>query len=318
MLVKARLVMKKKPYIFIGDHNKFDGDHPWWTLRFEGPISSTPGIESIIDAVVKEQGGCNLSSSGPDSAHLDFGDAFFESTREWAAFHTAVESAFDAVHEEFPLFAVVFFDWDGMSEASRRQIELYDRLKRARGKKRVELAGEVLRSGNEAMERLGLEFAGSLIGSEALREYAARSDPDLKRARTAVNEAIRKWAFDYDRKQKPLDDALLALDDTLITDGTAYWVARAAVRNAPAMGRSLRRLADANPVAFEEIIRSMQDDPEDTSIQITLAFVEAERGNVDQARKHTDAAMERLGAGDTKLWKVTIPGWLQDLKRKLG
>jgi hypothetical protein len=97
------------PFKRFGAYRLYDGDNPWWTLRF---VNSLTRDERLDVAHRVEKRGELTADTWKGGRELQIGaqDPFFETQRAWNAFYSRVERLFAELHAQFPLSAVFFQD----------------------------------------------------------------------------------------------------------------------------------------------------------------------------------------------------------------
>ena len=98
-------------FLRFGDHHAYDGDKPWWTLRFAA--QPTKAQHKALRKLVAEKLDGIADIEEWDSTRqllLSANDPFFESAAEWNAFYRGVDELLNKIHEQFGLLAVFFQD----------------------------------------------------------------------------------------------------------------------------------------------------------------------------------------------------------------
>ncbi|MBK7539552.1 MAG: hypothetical protein IPI49_30210 [Myxococcales bacterium] len=98
-------------FLRFGDHHAYDGDKPWWTLRFATPPSKAQ--HQALRRLVLEALDGVADVEDWDSTRqvlLSATDPYFESAAEWNAFYRDVDTLLLRIHEQFGLLAVFFQD----------------------------------------------------------------------------------------------------------------------------------------------------------------------------------------------------------------
>jgi hypothetical protein len=98
-------------FLRFGDHHAYDGDKPWWTLRFAAPLSRVQhktlrrlvmdGLDGVADIE---------DWDSTRQVLLSATDPYFESAAEWISFYHGIDALLTRVHSEFGLLAVFFQD----------------------------------------------------------------------------------------------------------------------------------------------------------------------------------------------------------------
>ncbi|MEZ4236802.1 MAG: hypothetical protein R3F59_11740 [Myxococcota bacterium] len=307
---------RAKAWRRIGSHRGYDGDAPWWTVRF----AAAPRRDAVA-ALAEQVPDLALSWDDDRQAVLDPGDPAFDDDRAWKRFYAAVDALLDDLHASYPLLVVVFAGHDDMHLADDVLVERYLALDRARGDKRNQLILAALDGDSEALQRVALSHAGALLGTAAqpqLFAWAEGNEDRRQRIEQRVVDTLRTWAFDYGERPEALSRALLALPLAYV-DRIVPVVGMAAARNAPELGRVVALGLQQAPAPFERLVRLLQQRDDDVS-HIALAFVEHERGDDAAALRHVEAAraLLREKVAKTPLWRETIPGWLDALAARLA
>lgn len=112
-----------------GNHHEYEGDNPWWTLRFQSTLAKEE--KEKISTLFNKSGISfkgNFDSLGWQSdrqCHWVTMDPWFESQEEWETFYEEVDELLVEVHGGFPLFAL-FFQKGQFHEGNRELIGLSD------------------------------------------------------------------------------------------------------------------------------------------------------------------------------------------------
>jgi len=88
----------------------YEGDNPWWTVRFAEPISAQQ-LETLDEWLIETAPDLGLcfDDSFEGGRQVQVGaDAFATSPAEWAAFYEGAERAFGALHARRPITALFF------------------------------------------------------------------------------------------------------------------------------------------------------------------------------------------------------------------
>lgn len=100
-----------------GDHHAYDGDKPWWTLRFSAPPSKSQ--HKALRRMVTDATDGVADVEDWDSTRqvlLTATDPYFESSAEWNAFYRTIDELLLRIHEKFELLAVFFQDGQTFGE----------------------------------------------------------------------------------------------------------------------------------------------------------------------------------------------------------
>ncbi len=99
-------------FMIFGDHAAYEGDNPWWTLRFRERLSAEKKkrlrerVGSWSDFAVFVEAG-----SWHDDRQVQLGsEPDCETDREWKAYYRRVDAIIGKIHAMSPLFAVFFQD----------------------------------------------------------------------------------------------------------------------------------------------------------------------------------------------------------------
>jgi hypothetical protein len=98
-------------FLRFGDHHAYDGDKPWWTLRFAAPLSKAQHnalrrkVAEALDGIAEIE-----EWDSTRQVLLSAADPYFESAAEWNAFYRSIDELLIKVHEQFGLLAVLFQD----------------------------------------------------------------------------------------------------------------------------------------------------------------------------------------------------------------
>ncbi len=108
-----------------GNHHDYEGDQPWWTLRFASNLSKTEKakIAALLGASDAAIDG-NFEPPKWESARQcqwETCDPWFSDPRAWQQFYAEVDSVFADLHQAFPLYAIFlqegqFYDHKGPEE----------------------------------------------------------------------------------------------------------------------------------------------------------------------------------------------------------
>lgn len=88
----------------------YEGDNPWWTLRFAEPVSpkELEALDAWLMETAPDLGLCfDDAFKGGRQVQVE-ADAFAESPAEWTAFYESAETTFAALHARRPLTALFF------------------------------------------------------------------------------------------------------------------------------------------------------------------------------------------------------------------
>jgi hypothetical protein len=98
-------------FLRFGDHHAYDGDKPWWTLRFTAQPSRAQHL-ALRKLVAESLDGIAELEEWDSTRQLllSANDPFFESAAEWNAFYKSVDVLLQRIHEQFGLLAVFFQD----------------------------------------------------------------------------------------------------------------------------------------------------------------------------------------------------------------
>jgi hypothetical protein len=109
-------------FLRFGSHRGYDGDNPWWTVRFAHELSASERARVAHLALRAEVS----ASAWKQRRQVQIGadDPFFESEREWTAFYARVERLFAVLHAELPIFAIFF--QEGQFHAGKPLVGLDD------------------------------------------------------------------------------------------------------------------------------------------------------------------------------------------------
>jgi hypothetical protein len=98
-------------FLRFGDHHAYDGDKPWWTLRFTTPPSKAQHKALRRLVAEKLEGIADIEEwDSTRQVLLSATDPYFESAAEWNAFYRNVDELLVKIHEQFGLLAVFFQD----------------------------------------------------------------------------------------------------------------------------------------------------------------------------------------------------------------
>ncbi len=148
--------MAKKTFARIGGYEGYDGDHPFWTLRF----AEAPARAVLQEIFGDNAGELYFDDDDPTTVEWDPGDlvpSMFDELYELA------EELFEEVHEQLPLLAVVFCHHDDMHEADLGSLRLYASITTARGKQRSKLAAAALSADSLPHARVALHHLGGIL-----------------------------------------------------------------------------------------------------------------------------------------------------------
>jgi hypothetical protein len=98
-------------FLRFGDHHAYDGDKPWWTLRFSAQPSKAQ--HNALRRLVADSLDGVADIEEWDSTRqllLSATDPYFESAAEWNAFYRDIDELLLKIHEQFGLLAVFFQD----------------------------------------------------------------------------------------------------------------------------------------------------------------------------------------------------------------
>jgi hypothetical protein len=104
-------------FLRFGDHHAYDGDKPWWTLRFAVALSKSQhqGLRHLVTEAT--EGIADVEDwDGTRQVLLSASDPYFESSAEWNAFYRNVDALLVRIHEHFGLLAVFFQDGQAFGE----------------------------------------------------------------------------------------------------------------------------------------------------------------------------------------------------------
>jgi hypothetical protein len=104
---KTKSTVVRADFLRFGDHRGYDGDQPWWTVRFVHQLSRD---ERAQVARLVSAGGEVAADAWKDGRQVEIAasDPFFETEREWLAFYARIERLMAALHAQFPIFALFF------------------------------------------------------------------------------------------------------------------------------------------------------------------------------------------------------------------
>ena len=112
-----------------GNHHEYDGDQPWWTLRFKSPLTAKD--KKRIGAVLDRSGVAMDGNFEPlvwesdRQCHWDSCDPYFGSPKAGQRFYDSVDKLFLTVHNADPLFAI-FFQVGQFHESGQELVHLDD------------------------------------------------------------------------------------------------------------------------------------------------------------------------------------------------
>lgn len=98
-------------FLRFGDHHAYDGDKPWWTLRFVDKPSKSQHkalrklVEETLDGIADIE-----EWDSTRQILLSAVDPYFESAAEWNSFYRNIDVLLNKIHEQFGLLAVFFQD----------------------------------------------------------------------------------------------------------------------------------------------------------------------------------------------------------------
>lgn len=98
-------------FLRFGDHHAYDGDKPWWTLRFVDKPSKSQHkalrklVEETLDGIADIE-----EWDSTRQILLSAVDPYFESAAEWNNFYRNIDVLLNKIHEQFGLLAVFFQD----------------------------------------------------------------------------------------------------------------------------------------------------------------------------------------------------------------
>lgn len=104
-------------FLRFGDHHAYDGDKPWWTLRFAAPPSKSQhrALRSLVQEAL--DGVADIEDwDSTRQVVLSATDPYFESAAEWNQFYRDVDALLLRIHEQYVLRAVFFQDGQSFGE----------------------------------------------------------------------------------------------------------------------------------------------------------------------------------------------------------
>ncbi|HEU0032833.1 MAG TPA: SOSS complex subunit B family protein [Kofleriaceae bacterium] len=90
-----------------GDHHAYDGDRPWWTLRFVEPIARADRNQVAALLTGVDDADFELTWIGPRQCQLDPGDLAIADAAGWKRLYKQIDALLARIHDRFPLFAVM-------------------------------------------------------------------------------------------------------------------------------------------------------------------------------------------------------------------
>lgn len=103
-MATKKTAAKPRAYLRVGDASTYEGDNPWWTLRFAAPVTAAQR-RALVEVFAGSELHLADRWESDRQVQLD-ADVACDSEGEWRAFYRRVEARLAKAHAACPLSAV--------------------------------------------------------------------------------------------------------------------------------------------------------------------------------------------------------------------